>query len=190
MKELVNVGVSNKHIHLSQEHVDILFGEGHQLTPIKDLSQPGQFACDEKVDVEGPKGTIKGIRILGPTRNETQIEVALGDTFKLGVKAPIRNSGDIAGSAGAKIIGPKGEVEINEGVIVAARHIHMSLQDGEDFGVKDKDIVSVVTEGERSLQFNNVLVRVGANYALDMHLDMEEANAAGLKNGNQVKIVK
>lgn len=190
MKKELPIALSNRHIHLSQEHLDILFGEGYELTKIKDLSQPGQYACDEKVDVEGPKGTIKGVRILGPVRPETQFELSISDAFKLGVKPMIRNSGDIKDTPGAKLIGPKGEVEIKEGIIVASRHIHMHTTDGEDFGVADKDTVSIKVNGERGLVFNNVLVRVSDKYALEMHVDVEEGNAAGVKNGDLVELIK
>ncbi len=184
------VGLSNKHVHLSKEHIDILFGEGYKLTPIKDLSQPGQFACDEKVDLVGPKRTIKGVRILGPARGESQVEISLSDGFTLGLKdVPIRDSGKLEETPGIKLIGPKGEVELERGVIVAARHLHMHTSEGAKFGLKDKDIVKVKVGGQRALIFENVLARVGDNYALDMHVDVEEGNAAGLANGDTVEII-
>ena len=186
----VSVGLSNKHVHLSKEHIDILFGEGHVLTPIKDLSQPGQFACDEKVDLVGPKRTIKGVRILGPARKETQVEISLSDGFTLGISdLPVRDSGKTEGTPGIKLIGPKGEVEINKGVIAASRHIHMHTSDAKKYGLKDKDTVSVKVGGPRGLIFDNVLVRVNDEYSLDMHLDVEEGNAAGLKNGDEVEVI-
>jgi len=186
----VTVGLSNKHVHLSKEHIDILFGEGHELTPIKDLSQPGQFACDEKVDLVGPKRTIKGVRILGPARKETQVEISLSDGFTLGLtEVPVRDSGKIEGTPGVKLVGPKGEVELEKGVIVASRHIHMHTTDAEKYGLKDKDIVSVKVGGPRGLIFENVLIRVNPEYALDMHLDVEEGNAAGLANGDIVEVI-
>ncbi|QXM05793.1 phosphate propanoyltransferase [Crassaminicella indica] len=187
---MVPVGLSNRHIHLSKEHVEILFGQGHELTPIKDLVQPGQFACEEKVDIVGPKGTLKGVRVLGPARSKTQVEISFTDGFALGVKAPVRNSGDLAGTPGAKIVGPKGEVTIEEGVIVAARHLHMHTSDAEKFGLKDQDVVSIKVEGQRGLIFNNVLVRAGETHALELHVDMEEGNAAGLKNGMMLEVIK
>ena len=186
----VSVGLSNKHVHLSKEHIDILFGEGHVLTPMKDLSQPGQFACEEKVDLAGLKRTIKGVRILGPARKESQVEISLSDGFTLGIEAlPIRDSGKTEGTPGIKLIGPKGEVELNKGVIAASRHIHMHTSDAEKYGLKDKDIVSVKVGGPRGLIFDNVLIRVNDEYALDMHLDVEEGNAAGLKNGDLVEVI-
>lgn len=184
------IALSNRHVHLSQEHLDILFGEGYELTKKKDLSQPGQYACEEKVDIVGPKNTIKGVRVLGPVRGKTQVEISISDAFKLGIEPVIRNSGDIKGTPGAKLVGPKGEVELVEGVIVAARHIHMHTSDAEKFGVKDGDIVKVKTEGIRSLIFDNVLVRAGDTHALEMHVDIEEGNAAGVKNGDLVELIK
>ena len=190
IKDMVPVGLSNRHIHLSKEHLDILFGSGYELTKMKDLSQPGQYAADEKVDVVGLKGTLKGVRILGPTRKETQVEVSVTDSFVLGINPPVRDSGDLLDSPGAKIIGPKGEVTIDKGVIVASRHIHMHTSDAESFDVKDKETVSVKVQGKRGLIFDNVLVRVHQDYALEMHVDIDEGNAAGLKNGSMVKLLK
>ena len=183
------IALSNKHIHLSQADVDVLFGEGYELTHKKDLSQPGQYACEEMVEVVGPKGSTK-MRVLGPVRPESQVEVSLADARGLGIVVPVRQSGDVEGTPGCKLVGPKGEVELERGVIVASRHIHMSLEDAEKFGVKDKDIVSVQTEGERGLLFNNVLVRANAAFKLEMHVDLEEGNAAGVKNGELVTLVK
>lgn len=189
-KKVIPVGLSNRHIHLTKEHLGILFGEGYELTKMKDLSQPGQYAANEKVDVAGPKGTLKGVRILGPTRKETQIEISLTDSFVLGVTPPVRDSGDLADSPGAKIIGPKGEVTIDKGIIAAARHIHMHTSDAENFEVADKEIVKVKVDGKRGLVFDNVLVRAHKDYALEMHVDIDEGNAAGLKNGSMVELLK
>lgn len=184
------IALSNRHIHLSKEHIEILFGAGYELTHLKDLSQPGQFACDEKVDIQGPKGTLKGVRVLGPARGNTQVEISKADGFTLGVKSPVRDSGDVEGTPGATIIGPNGSVEISEGVIVAARHIHMHTSDAEKFEVKDKERVSIRTFGERALVFENVLIRVSPSFALEMHVDTEEGNAAGVKNGELVELIK
>lgn len=184
------IALSNRHIHLSQEDLNTLFGEGYELTFKKALSQPGQYACEEKVDIIGPKGTLKGVRVLGPVRKSTQVEVSISDAIKLGVEPVVRNSGDIDGTPGAKIVGPKGEIEIDKGVIVAARHIHMHTDDAERFGVKDGDIAKVRTEGIRALVFENVLIRSGATHALEMHVDIEEGNAAGVKNGDMVELIK
>ncbi|MCI5593983.1 MAG: phosphate propanoyltransferase [Clostridia bacterium] len=175
----VKIGLSNKHLHLQKEHIEILFGKGHELTPTKPLVQPGQFACEEKVDIVGPKNTLKGIRVLGPARPETQVEVAMTDARTLGIKAPVRESGKLEGTPGCKIVGPCGEVEIDHGVIVALRHVHLSPAQAEEAGVKDKDIVSIKIEGERGLVFNNVLVRSGDAHEREVHLDTDEGNAAG-----------
>lgn len=187
---MVPVGLSNRHIHLSKEHLELLFGEGYELKKSKDLSQPGQYAAEEKVDVVGTKGTFKGIRILGPVRKETQVEISLADGFVLGVNPPISNSGNLIDSPGVKVVGPKGEIIIEKGVIAAARHIHMHTSDAENFGVVDKEVVSVKVEGKRGLVFDNVLIRVNKEYALEMHVDIEEGNAAGLKNGLMVELLK
>lgn len=188
-KMLVPVGLSNRHAHLSQEHIEILFGEGYELTNFKDLAQPGQFAAAEKIDVVGPKGKLT-MRVLGPARNASQVEISLTDGFVLGVNPPVRDSGDLAGSPGGKLVGPKGEVEIENGIIAAARHIHMHTSDAEGFGIVDKDIVSVKVEGKRGVVFNNVTARVNPNYALELHLDIDEGNACSLKNGVELEIIK
>ena len=189
-REMVPVGLSNRHIHLSEEHLGLLFGEGYELKKYKDLSQPGQYAAEEKVDVVGTKGTFKGVRILGPVRKETQVEISLADGFVLGVNPPVSNSGNLIDSPGVKVVGPKGEIIIEKGVIAAARHIHMHTSDAENFGVVDKEVVSVKVEGKRGLVFDNVLIRVNREYALEMHVDIEEGNAAGLKNGLMVELLK
>lgn len=188
--KFVPVGLSNRHLHLSKEHLDILFGEGFELTKLKDLSQPGQFAANEKVDIVGQKGTLKGVRILGPTRKDTQIEISVTDGFVLGVNPPVRDSGKIDGSPGAKIVGPKGEVTLEKGVIAAARHIHMHTSDAENFGLKDKDVVKVKVGGKRGLVFENVVVRVNPEYALEMHVDIDEGNAAQIKSGDKLEVIK
>ncbi|QSX06171.1 phosphate propanoyltransferase [Sedimentibacter sp. zth1] len=191
MSKKIPVGLSNKHVHLSQAHLNILFGEGHVLTPIKDLGQPGQYACDEKVDLVGPKRTIKGVRVLGPIRKESQVELSFSDGISLGLgNIPVRDSGMLDGTPGLKLIGPNGEVVLERGVIAAKRHIHMHTTDAKEYGVKDKDIVLVPVEGERGLVFDNVLIRVSDSYALEMHVDIEEGNSAGLKNGQVVDIIK
>jgi putative phosphotransacetylase len=185
------VGVSNRHVHLSREDVEILFGKDYQLTPIKDLGQPGQFACKETVIIVGPKGAIENVRVLGPERKETQVEISLTDAFKLGIMPPVRDSGDLEGTPGIVIVGPKGSVIKEKGVIVAKRHIHMHTTDAEKFGVKDKDIVKVIVEkGDRRLIFDDVLIRVSEKFALEFHVDTDEANAAMLKTGDVVYIVE
>ncbi|ACJ75415.1 propanediol utilization phosphotransacylase [Thermosipho africanus H17ap60334] len=183
-------GVSNRHVHLSREDVEILFGKDYQLTPIKDLGQPGQFACQETVIIVGPKGAIEKVRVLGPERKETQIEISLTDAFKIGVRPPVRDSGDLDGTPGIVIVGPKGSVIKDKGVIIAKRHIHMHTSDAEKYGVKDKDIVKVLVEKEgRRLIFDDVLIRVSEKYALEFHVDTDEANAALLKTGDLVYII-
>ncbi len=190
MKTKLPIAMSNKHVHLSQEDLETLFGENYELTKRKDLSQPGQFAAEEKVDLIGPKRTIKGVRVLGPVRSATQIEISISDAFTLGVEPVIRNSGDIEGTPGIKIVGPKGEIELEKGVIIAARHIHMHTDEIKEYGLKNGDIVSVKVDGVRGLTFDNVLVRSGESHKLEMHVDMEEGNAAGVKNGDLVEIIK
>lgn len=185
----IPVGVSGRHIHVTREHLDILYGEGYQLQPVKDLSQPGQFAAQETVDIVGPKDSFNKVRILGPTRSKTQIEIALTDAMKLGINPPIRDSGDVADSAGVTIVGPKGEVNLQEGVIAAMRHIHMTPADAQLFGVKDKDIVKVRLDGERGLIFDQVLIRVNDNFKLEMHIDTDEGNAAMAKTGGLAEII-
>ena len=185
----VPVGISNKHLHVCQEDLDILFGKDYDLTKMKDLKQLGQFACEEKVDIVGPRGTLKGIRILGPVRPETQVEISVGDARTLGVGAFVRDSGDLDGSPGVKLVGPKGEVELKKGVIVAARHIHMDTKDAAQGGFKDKDIVDIKIEGKRGLILNNVLIRVSDSYALEFHLDVEEANAAQVANDDELEVM-
>ena len=171
---------SARHIHLSQEHVDILFGAGHQLTHKKDLSQPGQFACEERVTVVGPKKEIKNVSILGPVRKESQVELSATDARSIGLNAPVRESGVLEGSAPCKLVGPAGEVELEYGVIVAKRHIHITPEDAAAFGVSDKEIVKVKADSEgRSLIFDDVVVRVSPSYATAMHIDTDEANACG-----------
>ena len=186
----VKIGLSNKHLHLSKEHIDILFGEGHELTPTKPLVQPGQFACEEKVDIVGPKNTLKGIRVLGPARAETQVELAMTDARTIGIKAPVRESGKLEGTPGCKIIGPCGEVELDHGVIVALRHVHLNDEQAAEAGVKDGEFVSIKIEGERGLIFENVLVRAGAKHEREVHLDTDEGNAAGCGPDTVCTIIK
>jgi acetate kinase len=179
------VEVSAHHIHLTQEHVEALFGKGHQLTKHADLSQPGQFACKEQLAIVGPKGRIERVRVLGPARKYTQIEIAMTEQFKLGVHPPIRESGDIAGTPGCTLEGSAGSVTVDRGVICALRHIHMTPEDALGYGVRDKSVVRVRIGGDRELIFGDVLVRVDPNFALAMHIDTDEANAANVKTGAQ-----
>ncbi|MEG0176098.1 phosphate propanoyltransferase [Anaerorhabdus sp.] len=190
MSEKVLVEVSARHVHVSKQDLETLFGAGHELTSKKDLSQPGQFACEEKVAVVGPKGTIN-MSILGPTRKDTQIEVSYTDARTLGINAPLRESGDTKESAPIKLVGPKGEVELTQGVIVAKRHIHMLPSDAEKFGVENGQIVSVkIDTNGRSIVFGDTVVRVRDDFALAMHIDTDEANAAGISGSAQGEIIK
>lgn len=184
----VPVEVSAHHIHLSPEHVEVLFGPGHHLTSEQELSQPGQFACKEKVNLVGPKGRVDRVRVLGPTRKETQIEISMTEQFKLGIHPPIRESGDIQDSPGVTLEGPCGAIQVDQGVICALRHVHMSPEDALSFGLKDKDRVMVRIEGERELIFGDVLIRVNPNFRLAMHIDTDEANAASIRTGVEGKI--
>ena len=191
MSMKVLVETSARHMHLTQEHLEILFGKGYQLTKKKDLSQPGQYACAERVDVVGPKKTLLGVSILGPVRPSTQVELSLTDARSIGVAAPIRESGDIAGSGACKLVGPCGEVEIAEGVIAAKRHIHMTTADAAEMGLVDKQIVSVKIPSEgRETVFGDVIVRVSDSYALAMHIDTDESNAACAAPGMMGEIIK
>ena len=188
----IPVGISNRHIHLSREHLDILFGAGYELTPIKDLSQPGQYACKELLTIVGPSmRSIENVRVLGPLRKQSQVEISLTDSFVLKVKPPVRESGSLAGSAPVTIIGPKGVVTLKEGCIIANRHIHMSPADGARFGVKDGDYINVdVSSGTKHTLWYDVQVRVSDKFALEMHVDTDDANAVGIKNGSVVTMVK
>ncbi|MDY5853247.1 MAG: phosphate propanoyltransferase [Bacilli bacterium] len=186
------VETSARHVHVTEESLKILFGADAKLSVKKELSQPGQYASNEKVDLVGPKNIIKGVSILGPVRGADQVEVSLTDARTLGVVAPVRESGDIASSGACKLVGPCGEVELKEGVIAAKRHIHMTPADAAEFGVCDKEIVSVKVESAngRSLVFGDVVVRVSEKFALAMHVDTDESNAAGLSGVVYGEIVK
>lgn len=186
----VPVGVSGRHIHLSQADLEALFGAGYELTPIKDLSQPGQFAAKEMVTLVGPKGVIERVRVLGPVRSQTQVEVLAGDTFKLGVPACVRMSGKLSGTPGVTLSGPHGTVAIPEGVIVAARHIHMTTAEAAERGLHDGEVVSIAFDGLRGGRLDNVIIRANDSSALDCHIDTEEANALQLKNGSEVEIIR
>ncbi len=191
MSKPVLVETSARHLHVTQQDLETLFGAGHQLTPKKDLSQPGQYACVERVDVVGPKKTLAGVTILGPVRSATQVELSLTDARSIGLTVPIRESGDIAGSAGCRLVGPAGEVELTEGVIAAKRHIHMTPEDAAEYGLADKDVVSVKIPSEgRALTFGDVVVRVSPSFALAMHIDTDESNAASAAPGTMGEIIK
>ena len=188
----IPVGISNRHIHLSREDLDTLFGAGYELTPIKDLSQPGQYACKELLTIIGPSmRPIENVRVLGPIRKESQVEISVTDSFVLKVKPPVRESGSLAGSAPITIIGPKGIVTLKQGCIIANRHIHMSPADGARFGVKDGDYVTVdAFSGTKRTRWFDMQVRVSDKFCLEMHVDTDDANAVGFKNGSTVTMVK
>ncbi|MEO8616790.1 MAG: phosphate propanoyltransferase [Luteolibacter sp.] len=183
--EPILIEVSAHHIHLTQTDVEVLFGSAHQLTYHADLSQPGQFACKEQLTIVGPKGRIERVRVLGPVRKTTQVEIAMTEQFKLGIHPPIRESGDISGTPGCTLEGPAGCVTIERGVICALRHIHMTPADALRYGLKNKCTVRVRVPGDRELLFGDVRIRVDASFALAMHIDTDEANAANLTNGAQ-----
>jgi len=187
----VSVGVSSRHVHLSKDDFTVLFGPREQdsCTVFRDLSQPGQVACQEQVILIGPKGLIEKVRVLGPYRRQSQVEVAPSDAFRLGVSPPVRDSGDLDGSAGLTLVGPKGVIALKEGVIFAARHIHMHPEDAARFGVKDKDRLSVKASGPRGVTFHHVLIRVHPEFRLEFHIDVDEANAVCLKNGDLVEVL-
>lgn len=187
----VLVETSARHIHITQEHLEILFGKGATLTNKKDLSQPGQFACTERLTVVGPKKEMPGVTILGPVRPATQVEISLTDARSLGITAPVRESGDVKDSGACKLVGPCGEVELTQGVIVAKRHIHLTPDAAKEFGVEDKQIVGLKIENDtRSIIFGDVVVRVNQNFAPAAHLDTDEANAGALSGEVYGEIVK
>ena len=191
MAKKILVETSARHVHLSQADLEALFGPGYQLTHKKDLSQPGQYACEERVAVIGAKGQFPAVSILGPTRPSSQVELSASDARSIGVVAPVRESGDIAGSGACKLVGPKGEVELKEGVIVAKRHIHLTPDAAAEFGVEDKEVVGVKVESDgRSLIFGDVVCRVHPNFAPAMHIDTDESNAAFATPGMMGEIVK
>ena len=188
--DFIPIGVSNRHVHLSQNDLESLFGSGYELTKIKDISQPGQFACKETVTIAGPRGAIEKVRVLGPTRNQSQVEIMKSDCFKLGINAAMRMSGDLDCTPGITLIGPKKSLFLTQGAIVAKRHIHMLPGDARRFGVIDGQVVSLKVSGERGGVLGNVVIRVTTTSALECHIDTEEANAMDLKNGSKVTIIK
>ncbi len=185
------VETSARHIHVTQEHLEILFGKGHELTKKKDLSQPGQFACEERVTIVGPKKELAGVSILGPVRPATQVELSATDARSIGIAAPIRESGDVEGSGACKVVGPCGEIEISEGVIVAKRHIHLTPADAEELGVKDKEVVWVKldTDGRKAI-LGDVVCRVSEKFARAMHIDTDESNAVSAPRDLEGEIIK
>jgi propanediol utilization protein len=186
----IPVGVSNRHIHLSQKDLESLFGKDYKLTKLKDLSQPGQYACKEIITICGPKGAIEKVRILGPVRSKTQVEVLIGDCIKLGTVPHVRLSGDLNRTSEVTLVGPKGSVQIEEGLVVAQRHIHMTLQDAKNLGVCDGDIVSIKFDDFRGGTYSNVAIRANYDSKLECHLDIEESNAMGINSKSKIVIVK
>ena len=187
----IPIGVSNRHIHLSKADLETLFGKGYELTPIKDLSQPGQYACKELLTIIGPSmRPIENVRVLGPVRKSSQVEISATDSYVLKVKPPVRESGNIKGSAPIRIVGPKGVVELSEGCIIANRHIHMSPNEAKVFGVNDGDYVNIDVNGTRKTRWFDVQVRVHKDFRLEMHVDTDDANACGIGNGFIVTIAK
>lgn len=184
----VNIGVSARHVHVTKEDVKILFGEDYELTKKVDLSQPGQYACNEQVTLEGAKGKIERVRILGPERGETQVEISKTDSFALGVKPPVRNSGDLDGAAEITIIGPKGKITKNA-AIIAARHVHATTEDAKKYGFEGKEFVSIVVKGEKPGILENVYVRISDKFSYEVHLDTDDANAFLIKNGDEAELI-
>ena len=187
---LVQIEVSARHVHLDKESVAILFGEGHTLTPKRELSQPGQYLEEERVDVIGPKGSFKNVAVLGPERKHVQVEVSFSDAFALGINPPIRQSGDTKGSASVTLVGPAGEITIDEGAIVALRHVHMTPEDAERLGLVDNQIVSVEALTDRKLVFEDTVIRVSPKFRTRMHVDVDEAGAAHIAGFALGKIIK
>lgn len=182
-------GVSNRHIHLSQEHVELLFGQPYEYKLLKMLMQPGQYACEETVTITGPKGSMERIRILGPIRSKTQLEISKTDCFALGIDAPVRMSGDIEGTPGIEVTGPHGQITLTEGVIIAARHVHLHPKTASLWGVNHMDKIAVKSTGTRTAILENVICRVSEQYVDELHVDTDEANAAGIRNGDIVKVM-
>lgn len=185
----IPVGISNRHVHLSREDMDILFGFGSSLTRMKAVKQPGQYAAEETVTLRGPKGELTKVRVLGPLRSTSQIEISVSDGFTLGIKAPVRMSGDLLNSPGIEVIGPCGRIVKTDGTIVAWRHIHISPASAEQYGLRDGMEIDVAIEGQRGGILSHVVVRVSADAVLEMHIDVEEANSFGLRNGDSVQRV-
>ncbi len=187
---LVQIEVSARHVHLDKESVEALFGVGHKLTPKRELSQPGQYLEEERVDVIGPKGSFKNVAVLGPERKHVQVEVSFSDAFALGINPPIRQSGDTKGSASVTLVGPAGEITIDEGAIVALRHVHMTPEDAEKLGLVDNQVVSVEALTDRKLVFEDTVIRVSPNFRTRMHVDIDEAGAAHIAGFALGKIIK
>lgn len=185
----ITVGVSNKHAHLTQEQIEVLFGEGFELTFFRKIKQPDEFVSNEKIQVVGPKGSLRDVRIMGPERAKAQIEMTLTNAREIGVHAAVRVSADVEKTDGVKLVGPKGDVDLKEGVIASVRHLHMTPEEAELLGLKDRQRVSIETMGERGVIFKNVIVRIDPLFSLEFHIDTDEANGAGLNSGDEVFLV-
>jgi len=185
----VKLGISARHIHVSQGDLEKLFGVGVVLHPFKDLGQPGQYACEERIDIVGPKGSLQGLRILGPVRKQTQIELAPADARKIGLNPPLRDSGDLAGTPGIDIVGPNGQVAISEGVIIASRHIHLDTATAAKLQLQDKALVKVRIKGKRCVVLEDVLIRVRDDFMPEMHIDTDEGNACMVENDDMVEVI-
>lgn len=186
----IKIGISNRHLHLSQKDLETILGKGYVLKAIKDLKQPGQYACEETVTICGPKGALEKVRVLGPVRKETQVELLYGDCIKLGIKPTIRLSGQLDGTPGVTIIGKKGSIQLEKGAIVAKRHIHMLPHEAKQFGVNNGDIVKISFKGSRGFEMDEVIVRVSETSSLECHIDVEEANAMGISPNTEIEIIK
>lgn len=186
----IEVEASGRHIHLSRKDINALFGEGYNLTKLKDLSQPGQYACAERVTISGPKGELKNVIVLGPERKETQVEVSLTDCSSLGLKAPIKQSGDLTNTLGVTVSTDKGSITLEKGLMAAKRHVHMTPDDAKKFNVSDNEVVQVKVFGQRPLIFDDVIIRVNENFETFMHIDYDEANACGFSKGCLARIIK
>ncbi len=184
----VGIGVSARHVHVTKEDLRILFGEGVELTKKVDLSQPGQYACNEQVTIKGPKGQIERVRILGPERDKTQVEISKTDSFTLGIKPPVRNSGDLEGAAEITVIGPQGKITKNA-AIIASRHLHINTEDAKKLGIIDKEFVTLKVDGEKPGTLENVYVRINDSFAYEVHLDTDDANAFLIKNGDEADLI-
>lgn len=189
-ERFIPAAVSARHLHLCAADIETLFGKGHSLVKMRDLMQPGQFACEEQVTLVGKKGRIEKIRVLGPARRETQVEISVTDCYKAGVEPVVRMSGDLDNTPGGTLIGPAGQVSLSKGVIVAARHLHATEEQAGWYGIKNGDIISVKKSGVRETVFGNIVVRTGAGHDLELHLDPDEANASGIKSGDMLGLVK
>lgn len=186
----VPVGVSGRHIHLCWQDAEALFGPGYEFTVLRELSQPGEFAAQETVTIVGPRGVLEGVRILGPIRNYSQVEISMTDGYRLGLRPPVRESGNLGGTPGIAMVGPVGVINLLQGVILAVRHIHIETERAATLNLHEGQLVKILVPGTRGMILNNVVIRTKANFCLELHLDTDEANAALLTSGDKVKILR